>query len=933
MFVRSVRRGRDRRPARSAAKPKSKRGSAAGTEPARESLSQRQLDLIGLGCVLLGVYLVLVLYFGWHGGRLGQGLSDGLQYLFGLAAYLTPPILFAAGAITTFRPTMPSTRPLRAGAVLLVAGLLLALAAGTTGFGGGRAERIVFFDPGWFPQHGGVTGESFYWLTATLFQPFGANLIAVFAVLGGTLLLTGTTIAAVVTGSGRAIKRVGSGSAGVTRLITGESGGTDEERVPGDSTLESSAAEISADAPTVVATGTEAGTTRELELPERTVSPVEVDIWAEEGGEPTLSDRTERLEPIEIFAGAGAAAAIPDGTDTAGPGPDRTGTGSDGARPAPTGGGSFTDDFDQELTDLESGVDPQSDRIPEVSLEQETQAAEDEPERSGAEPDRSGTPGDQLPLTPMGQKRGATMAEEEITYRLPSPRILDRSKKGTGPDPAAQKELARKLVETLGHFGVEATIVGVVTGPHVSRFELQLAPGTKVKKVSELANDLAYSLASTDIRILAPIPGKQAVGVEIPNAARKMVKLGDIYSAPPAKASPLMAWLGKGIDGKPISADLATMPHILVAGTTGSGKSGCVNAVLSSILMHSSPNDVRLVLVDPKQVELNHYEAVPHLLTPVVTNPKLAANVLNNLLVEMETRYGLMKKVRARNIADYNEIMAQEGEPKLPHILCVIDELADLMMVAPADVESAIIRLAQKSRATGIHLLLATQRPSTDIITGTIKVNIPSRIAFAVSSQTDSRVILDQGGAEALLGKGDMLFRGPGTSRLSRIQGAFVGEEELARITDHWSEQGEPEFQQELLSEREPARGETADGDFDPDQDDLLDRAIQTVVDTETASVSMIQRRLRVGYTRAGRLVDMLERRGVISGYEGSKPRQVLVTAADLPRLLNHDSGDAEEVDEIGEEPAPTARTGREAAAADDPGPAPDAPGTGSTPA
>ncbi len=346
------------------------------------------------------------------------------------------------------------------------------------------------------------------------------------------------------------------------------------------------------------------------------------------------------------------------------------------------------------------------------------------------------------------------------------------------------------------------------------------------------------------------------------------------------------ALLGKGIDGKAVSTDLAKMPHVLVAGTTGSGKSGCVNAVLSSILMSSSPNEVRLVLVDPKQVELNHYESVPHLLTPVVTNPKLAANVLNNLIAEMETRYGLMKDARARNIEDYNTKMTAEGGSRLPYILCVIDELADLMMVAPADVEASIIRLAQKSRATGIHLLLATQRPSTDIITGTIKVNIPSRIAFAVSSQTDSRVILDQGGAESLLGQGDMLFRGPGTSKLGRIQGAFVTEEEIARITEFWSAQGEPEFEQELLSEPEVSTEGASDSDFDPDQDDLLNDAIMLVVETETASVSMIQRRLRVGYTRAGRLVDMLERRGVISGYEGSKPRQVLITAADLPRIL-----------------------------------------------
>jgi DNA segregation ATPase FtsK/SpoIIIE, S-DNA-T family len=489
-------------------------------------------------------------------------------------------------------------------------------------------------------------------------------------------------------------------------------------------------------------------------------------------------------------------------------------------------------------------------------------------------------------LTPMGSKRGVTMSEE-IDYRPPAPKLLERGKAADkGPDPRDHEAVGRKLVETLGHFGVEAKIVGIVSGPHVSRFELRLAPGTKVKKVTELSNDIAYALASTDIRILAPIPGKQAVGVEVPNRTRKMVRLGDIYAGRPEKTSPLVAWLGKGIDGNAVWTDIAKMPHVLVAGTTGSGKSGCVNAILSSILMQASPNEVRLVLVDPKQVELNHYENVPHLLTPVVTSPRLAANVLSNLIGEMESRYGIMSEARARNLAELNRARAKKGEAPLPHILCVIDELADLMMVAPAEVEDSIIRLAQKSRATGIHLVLATQRPSTDIITGTIKVNIPSRIAFAVSSQTDSRVILDQGGAEALLGQGDMLFRGAGTSKLQRVQGAFITEDEIARITGHWAKQGEPEFEAELLETPQEVAEEGRDDDFDPDSDDLLDEAIRLVVQTETASVSMIQRRLRVGYTRAGRLIDMLERRGVISGYEGSKPRQVLVTQADLPRVL-----------------------------------------------
>ncbi len=526
---------------------------------------------------------------------------------------------------------------------------------------------------------------------------------------------------------------------------------------------------------------------------------------------------------------------------------------------------------------------------------------EEEEERAlGADPEAAP---EQVALTPQGNKRGVTISEG-IDYRPPPAKALERGKGDKGVDPRDHEAVGSKLVEALGHFGVEAKIVGIVSGPHVSRYELRLAPGTKVKKVTELSNDLAYALASTDIRILAPIPGKQAVGVEVPNTRRRIVRLGDIYAGRPEKTSPLVAWLGKGIDGNAVWTDLAKMPHVLVAGTTGSGKSGCVNAILSSILMQASPNDVRLVLVDPKQVELNHYENVPHLLTPVVTSPRLAANVLANLIGEMESRYGIMGEARARNLGELNRARAKAGEPPLPHILCVIDELADLMMVSPAEVEDSIIRLAQKSRATGIHLVLATQRPSTDIITGTIKVNIPARIAFAVSSQTDSRVILDQGGAEALLGQGDMLFRGAGTSKLQRIQGAFVTEEEIARITGHWAKQGEPEFEAELLVETQGEKGVEADGDYDPDSDDLLDQAIRVVVETETASVSMIQRRLRVGYTRAGRLIDMLERRGVISGYEGSKPRQVLVTQGDLARLTGGGGEQAEPAAEAQAEPS-----------------------------
>ncbi|MGE5690843.1 MAG: DNA translocase FtsK [Pseudomonadota bacterium] len=475
-----------------------------------------------------------------------------------------------------------------------------------------------------------------------------------------------------------------------------------------------------------------------------------------------------------------------------------------------------------------------------------------------------------------------------VEYRLPDRSLLRRSKAPAATATEGSERLAALLVTTLAHFGVDATVVGQISGPRVTRYELQLAPGTKVSKVAALKDDLSYALATTEIRILAPIPGKQAVGVEVPNPSANLVTLGDIYDDLPATASPLAVWLGKDISGSAVWADLARMPHILIAGTTGSGKSGCINTILTSILLRSTPDECRMILIDPKRIELNYYESIPHLLTPVVSSPKEASAVLTNLVAEMERRYERLSFVRARNLAEANRAFRKRNEDTLPHLLVVIDELADLMMVSPQAVEDAIIRLAQKSRAVGIHLVLATQRPSVDVITGMIKANVPSRIAFAVSSQTDSRVILDQSGAEALLGQGDMLFKPLGTSRLQRVQGAFVSEEEVALVVEQARAQRDQELDESLLELPEVfADGDDdADGEFDPDEDPLLDKAIEIVVGTQTASVSLLQRRLRVGYTRAGRLIDMLERRGIISGYEGSKPRRVLVHEDELQRVL-----------------------------------------------
>ncbi len=802
--------------------PKRAKRSRLASRPAlrRPVLEPHHVDILSLALIAVGVFLGGVAYLHWSGGALGDGAVRAMKFVFGEIGYAVPAALVATGALVLIRELRPPSRAAGrvaggagAGVGCLVIALTLGLAGGTLGLGPGAASAREFWRAAGFERRGGVIGQAELWVASHLFSTAGADILAVFLLAAGLILVSGATLAGFLRATGTGVR----GTGRALRRSTEDLRATVARRPA----TAAARAKLAAASPL-------AGDA--MEVPEPDTAELIV--------------RATHVEAPPIDADADVPSADVD---------DRSIAAAEDPEPP-------TDEEGDEALDATVA----SARRPAVSAED---------------------------LTPQGRYRASVTDDPDFEWRVPGPRFLTRSTgEAAKPDTAGQEVVARTLLETLGHFGIEAKVIGRVTGPHITRYEIRLAPGIKVAKVAQLKDDLAYALAATDIRILAPIPGKQAVGVEVPNARRRIVHLGDVFQDPPPDWSPLTVWLGKDIAGRAIGADLAKMPHLLVAGTTGAGKSACVNAMLSSILLRATPHDVRLVLVDPKQVELNHYDSIPHLLTPVITSPRMAANALQNLVKEMEDRYRIMSLARTRSLPELNRARQKRGDPDLPYILCVIDELADLMMVAPADVEDSIIRLAQKARAVGIHLVLATQSPRVDVITGMIKANVPSRIAFAVSSQTDSRVILDQNGAESLLGQGDMLFSPVGSQKLQRIQGAYIDEDQILELTESWRRQGEPEFQEELLQEV-PSEDDGASEDDDvlhPNEDPLLEEAISLVAQMGTASTSMLQRRLRLGYTRAGRLIDMLERRGIISGYEGSKPRQVLIAEGDVPRILSH---------------------------------------------
>ena len=865
-------------PRKHASKPPSKVANQA-----KGVLSEHSLDIAGLALVVAGIVVACGVY-GSFAGRLGQWMETGLGASVGVLRFLLPPA-FAALGVSLIRepirqarmmlravgeeavkagevsaPRTPSkTKPPKtsgkassqnparlngglnssgiqaARSQLLGSDIAFRIIVGSVLLIGGASglAHIMRGQPEWgdrvedFATAGGAIGGAVGMPLESLMGGFAAGCVLAAVALFGFIMVSRTTLQSCASAVARVLAATGRGCAVLWRMADGSKG---KER-----TLEGSTEDKTE------------GNTEDM---------------------PNVFSYEESKKSSPYDYEQDSSSAIAEGTDPA-------------------------DEFLLAAdTDKSNETDTATDAATEAKSKKSRPKKNTSAPAAAAEvTDISGTTEDSAELdalasdeTPSDKPAGKT------SWKLPPLSLLNLAEK-VDLDEVQARERGEILEKSLAALGVETRLVGMVVGPTVTRYELELAEGTKVSRLTSLNKDIAYAMASPDVRILAPIPGRRAIGVEVPNIGRQAVLIGDILSSQEAKKAshPLDVAVGRDITGRSILINLARMPHLLIAGSTGSGKSSCLNVMITSLLMRSTPDEVRMILVDPKMVEMRQFEQVPHLLTEPVTDPKKAANALNWAVKEMDRRYRLLSTAGFRDITGYNDAHAQgmfdgdEEFPRLPFMLVVVDELSDLMMVAPRDVEDAICRIAQMARAVGIHLVIATQRPSTNVITGVIKANIPARLAFSVSSLTDSRVILDQGGAERLVGQGDMLLLGPSSSAPRRVQGAWVSEAEVQKVAGAWRRQSKGDDHiTGISSEDLTTPSSSSSMSSDSDDDELLQEAMEIVVSTGLGSTSMLQRKLRVGFARAGRLMDLLEQKGIVGPSEGSKAREVYMTPEEL---------------------------------------------------
>jgi S-DNA-T family DNA segregation ATPase FtsK/SpoIIIE len=839
------------RPAASRRRPPAK----AAPSPVRAALSGQAAELTGVVLVVAGVLAGLGIYADLTGPA-GRVVSDAAGSLLGVGRYVLPPVLLWFGARLVLGRTDRTTARVALGTTLLllaVGGLWHLWAAP------GPGAAVAELRPA-----GGLVGMVAAEPLRSALATGGAVVVLLVGLVGGVLLVTGTPVRVAAERTAATLRPVGHATVEGSRRARMAAAERRDRRADRRAEARAAAEEDAA------------RRAAEPESDPATADPVESD--------PTTAD----LGRVDVIG------ADPDGGDLTAVGlralaRDVAGDGDDPDPTVARGDRTEAIEVHVPLADLLDGDD-------------DGDGGFDLDDRDVDDRDLDGLDdlGDPADADRVGPGGDVAPARE---WSLPPLALLERSK-AQEVDRRLVEQAGRTLEHALAAHGVETRLIGMTVGPTVTRFELELGPGVKVARVTSLNRDIAYAMASPDVRILAPIPGRSAIGVEVPNSQRQLVAVGDILASDDARRAthPLEVAVGRDIAGRAVLANLAEMPHILIAGATGSGKSSCINSLITSILVRSTPEQVRLILIDPKRVELGQYNGLPHLLTAVVVDPKKAANALSWAVKEMERRYELLFECGTRDITGYNaavergDLVSDDEDVEfeaLPFIVVVVDELNDLMMVAARDVEDSICRLAQMARAVGIHLVIATQRPSVNVITGVIKANVPARLAFAVSSLADSRVILDQGGAERLVGQGDMLLLGASSSTPNRIQGSWVGEAEVRKVVAHWKRQSpSPEYVPGV--EGDDAADPMLDlGGTPADDDDeaLLWQAMELVVRSQLGSTSMLQRKLRVGFARAGRLMDLLEQRGVVGPSEGSKARAVLMTPDELDDLLESKAG------------------------------------------